>query len=448
MKRFYFSLLIFALMLWGNSLQADDDFWKPRTESGSFGIDYNHFLSDLFPQGLVEGQPRDLTLFSFKGSVKGLTCGQPGIVFDLSIAVATLSQLESYLLSHVQAMLQAAPLLMADQLFPELATLMKHFNDLGLQKIDLQAATCESIMRDVRSSQLIAPQRPYVVCINEKMEDGTDRDRAEVECGNKTEEIENFLEDNKVVKSFDLWDATIKHAKKKRIEEEHFEMPSDERLDLIHRIIGEMRVEGEKGVEAKQGDKTFKEWVNSQKAAAQAALEALVAECQGEFYYVDDVETPQNHRKYCTITDAQLTLYDPELAEEMPNKAEPHRFLTKRQIMAIASIDDDALLANYLDYVATEISLRQGELLIHQFEKIANVALGEAGSETYKEVYENKKEELKSELQELKDRFNARVKLHNDLQRMATAIRPDYQQKVNPRTPKTTTPRVKRFIPQ
>ena len=347
---------------------------QPTTSTQSYLWNYRQF----FPGGLIENVPPTVNILKLSGSISGPTCQNPGFLFRFQDYVAQLSQIKAYVLSEVQSAMQAAPLLLIEALFPELADILKHLNNMTWLQLSLQHHTCQSMMETVRQSNLVPSLRPYTQCLAQCMGpnggsscsgSNETRDQAESDCSATAGLVFDFLNQANVPR-LDYMSTLIAWAQGQRNNNGNAEVPNDATLAVIQQLMGEISYSADgrnftPGIPVRQVYKTYK-------LAIKTALNALLAECVAQRATQDD----------CYLSANDWGTYQQYLTVQYPYADTPTTLFDQNVIRAVAS-QPTANQADSLDMVAHAYAMAELRAIVKGATYVAQLPFGQDGGDEY-----------------------------------------------------------------
>ena len=350
---------------------------QPTTTNNSFLWNYRQF----FPGGLIENVPQTVNIVKIGGTITGPTCQNPGFLFNFQNYVAQLSQIKAYVLSEIQSAMQAAPLLLIEALFPELADILKHLNHMTWLQLGLQHDTCQSMMNFVNQNNLVPSLRPYTdclaVCMGPKGSSpcsgaNETRDQAEVDCSATAALIYDPLNHTNVP-TLNLMSTLLTWAQNQRNTNGNSEVPNDTTIATIAQLTGELTFDPTNG-RSTQPAVPVRQVYKQYKMAIKNALNALLAQC------ISTIQAQGSDD--CFLSQSDLDPYAQYLSVQYPLSDQPTWLIDVNVIRAIAA-QPAANQPDSLDLVANAYALAALRAVAKGATYVTQLAYGQDGMDEY-----------------------------------------------------------------
>lgn len=373
----------FAFSSFGNEkeslLQELDKLHKgeyDRREKVGF---YEHFPNS---SGLSPGSP--LVLWDIRPSIEGPSCQNPGFIFNFSSYVASMTEIQNYFDNALRSAMLGAGLALIEETFPELSTMIKHFNSIAWQKKKLDAFSCQGMLDKMNDEGILTSKRAYVSCVEEETKSGTKRDDAEIQCSDKLTKVYDFLGYSPgPVANFNLNQSTLNFAKRMRDTNNSKDIPSDTTLDEIASIIGEVEVTTD-GKETSRRE-SFVRWLAKYQDSVVKDIESLIGICKNTQEFSDQKEQDPTKDATCEIVPSIVRAKN-NLTIKYPYTKDAVDLISPVEIQSLAN-RNPRLLTFLVESYAADITLIKAEYLVANWENIVTLAKSLDGSDEYHKIY-------------------------------------------------------------
>lgn len=377
------------------SSAAEESLWQYNMYNNGDGE--KGFRLEFFPDAFEERIPSSTPLLDLGVKVELPSCQNPGLALNIHHVVASISELETYAIGQAKAALQAAPLLGIEAIWPELATILKHLNNMSWKKKDLEIMSCEQIMREVQQSGLLPKRQAYFQCVQSGVTNGKSRDSAELDCSGSLGKVVNFINGQEST-NINLISETIDFLKDKEFKG----LPPNNRLEELRDVLGEITTYGSGGKEIQAGI-PFDQYINQVKYGIEISIEALVDLCISKF-------DTSSMKPRCDLVQSEIDLYQNDLEVVFYDKAGTPPFINREMVEAIARFDEGSR-ENYIDYYAEELALLKAKILVKDFDWIISHMTQVAGGKDHEDDYLKKRGELVEKVEKVEMRNERRARL-------------------------------------
>jgi hypothetical protein len=379
-----------------------------KTRQGEINKRESAGFYNYFPEATSRTGSSSLALWSVNPKLEGAFGQDPGFLNRFSEYVGNMASNPHLFDESLRGAIAAIGLATLEETFPEMSTIIKHFNALAWQKKKLEAFNNQAVLNNLEDAGALPSKRVYLSCVFDKMlNEGKSREDAEVSCTDRIDKVYDFLHPtNKHVQELSLYSSTIAFAKQMRSAQRHGEIPEDAGLSEISKIVGEIKVTHKGKITSRSN--TFVNWISNTHKKTINDINSLVGLCSNMQGFLDKRrQNPQSTKATCLLTPDMILPFE-SLKNRYAYTLTSTVFIDPLQIQKLANLfqpNQDKMIEFYAAMIATI----KAEILLSNWKNIVSLAKTREGSEEFHAIYDDGIEYLESQLKvfKMQQRHNA-----------------------------------------